>query len=131
MTTTVNFDAHLDELIAKGKSTLVTGKPKATVDDRKAVEAADPILVNELLAERSHLDDQIKALTVQKKAIDDILKDAIGKDEVLLVNGSEVASISRWRETQLNSEFIKENFPVADYPEMFSRVSKSRLNIKR
>ena len=121
----------LDELIAKAKDTLITGKPKATVDDRKAVEAADAILANELLAERSHIDDQIKELTARKKAIDDIIKDAIGKDDVLLVNGAEVASISRWRETGLNSEFIKENFPVADYPEMFTRTSKSRLNIKK
>ena len=132
MTTTQSqLDAHLDEIIAKAKETLITGKPKATADDRKAVEAADPILANELLAERSHIDDQIKALTAQKKAIDDVLKDAIGKDDVLLVNGSEVASISRWRETQLNTDFIKENFQIADYPEMFLRVTKSRLNIKR
>ena len=134
MTTTqtqAELDAHLDEIIAKAKETLITGKPKATADDRKAVEAADPILANELLAERSHIDDQIKALTAQKKAIDDVLKDAIGKDDVLLVNGSEVASISRWRETQLNTDFIKENFQIADYPEMFLRVTKSRLNIKR
>jgi len=125
------INSVLDQLIADAKTTLITGKPKATADDRKSVEAADPILANELLAQRSDIDEQIKALTAQKKAIDDILKDAIGKDEVLLVNGAEVASISRWRETQLNTEFIKENFPVADYPEMFSRVSKSRLNIKR
>ena len=130
-TTTEVLNADLDQIIAQAKETLITGKPKATADDRKAVEAADPILANELLAQRSHIDDQIKALTAQKKAIDDILKDAIGKDDVLLVNGSEVASVSRWRETQLNSDFIKENFPLADYPEMFSRVSKSRLNIKR
>jgi predicted phage-related endonuclease len=131
MTDQIAVEATLDEIIAKAKDTLITGKPKATADDRKAVEAADPITANELLAQRSNLDDQIKALTAQKKAIDDILKDAIGKDDVLLVNGAEVASISRWRETQLNSEFIKENFAVADYPDMFTRVSKSRLNIKK
>ena len=126
-----SLDASLDEIIAQAKNTLITGKPKATADDRKAVEAADPILANELLAQRSHIDDQIKALTAQKKAIDDVLKDAIGKDDVLLVNGAEVASISRWRETQINSEYIKDNFAVADYPEMFTRTTKSRLNIKR
>jgi hypothetical protein len=121
----------LDDLIAKAKATLITGKPKATKDDRNAIEAADPILANELPAERQTLDDQIKELTARKKAIDDIIKDAIDKNDVLLVNGAEVASISRWRETGLNSEFIKANFTAADYPEMFTRTSKSRLNIKR
>jgi len=130
-TAPASVDATLDEIIAKAKDTLITGKPKATADNRKAVEAADPILANELLAQRSDIDEKIKALTAQKKAIDDIIKDAIDKDDVLLVNGAEVASISRWRETGVNSDYIKENFAVADYPEMFTRTNKSRLNIKR
>lgn len=126
-----SLDSTLDAIIAQAKATLITGDTTAIADDRKAVEAADPILANELLAQRSDIDDQIKALTAQKKQIDDIIKAAIGTEDVLLVNGSEVASISRWRETQINSDFIKENFALVDYPDMYSRVPKSRLNIKR
>jgi hypothetical protein len=117
------------DLIIRAKA-LIT-KPKATKDDTKAVEASDPATINELLARRSEIDDAAKVLAADKAVIDDILKDLIATNDVLTVHGAEVASISRWRETQLNSDFIKENFPVADYPEMFKRVSRSRLNIKK
>jgi hypothetical protein len=116
-------------LVAEAKARLITGVAKATKDDKKAVEVADAVLANELLAERSELDDQLKALKARKDAIDAILKDAIGSKDVLLVHGAKVASIARWRETAVNTEYVKEHFDVADYPEMFKRSNKSRLTV--
>ena len=116
-------------LVAEAKTRLITGVAKATKEDKKAVEVADPVLANELLAERSDIDDQLKALKARKDAIDAILKDAIGAKDVLLVHGAKVASIARWRETSVNTEYVKEHFDVADYPEMFKRSNKSRLTV--
>jgi hypothetical protein len=116
-------------LVAEAKERLILGTPKATKDDKKAIEVADAVLANELLAERSDLDDQLKALKARKDAIDAIIKDAIGSKDVLLVHGAKVASIARWRETAVNTEYVKENFDVADYPEMFKRSNKSRLTV--
>lgn len=118
-----------EALVAESKARLITGVAKATKEDKKAVEVADPLLANELLAERSELDDQIKALKARKDAIDDIIRDAIGTKDVLLVHGAKVASIARWRETAVNTEYVKSNFDVADYPEMFKRSNKSRLTV--
>ena len=116
-------------LVAESKARLITGVAKATKEDKKAVEVADPVLANELLAERSELDDQLKALKARKDAIDAIIKDAIGSKDVLLVHGAKVASIARWRETAVNTEYVKEHFEVAEYPEMFKRSNKSRLTV--
>lgn len=124
-------DESQEDLIARAKETLITGKPKATKDDKKSVEVTDPILANELLAKREELATAIKELTAQKNAIDNILKDAIGSNDLLTVHGAVVASMSRWRETQLNKDFITENFKVADYPEMFIRATKTRLDVKK
>jgi len=118
-----------EALVAESKARLITGVAKATKEDKKAVEVADPLLANELLAERSELDDQLKALKARKDAIDDIIRDAIGSKDVLLVHGAKVASIARWRETAVNTEYVKSNFDVADYPEMFKRSNKSRLTV--
>ncbi|MFM5968492.1 MAG: hypothetical protein ACKOQ8_05605 [Micrococcales bacterium] len=126
----MNTETIEQNLIERAQTALVS-KPVATKDTTKRVEAADPIVANELLAQRSEIADAIKELTKQKEAIDAILKDAIGKNDELLVNGAVVASISRWRETGLNKEFILENFAVVDYPEMFTRVTRERLNIKK
>jgi hypothetical protein len=116
------------ELIAKAKATLVE-KPKATKENTKSVEAIDAQLMNELLALRATIDEQIKALTAEKKNIDDIVKDAIGTRDELTVHGAKVASIARWRETRVLSDVVKEMFAVADYPELYKRESKSRLTI--
>jgi hypothetical protein len=121
----------MNDLIARAKDVLITGEPKATKDDAKQVEATDPILANELLAERQSLHDQIKELTARKSAIDDILKDAIGKNDELTVNGSVVATMTRWRQTDLVKEFIEDNFPIKDYPEMYKRSARSRLDIRK
>lgn len=118
-----------EALVAESKARLITGVAKATKEDKKAVEVADPVLANELLAERSDIDDQLKALKARKDAIDDIIRDAIGAKDVLLVHGAKVASIARWRETAVNTEYVKSNFDVADYPEMFKRSNKSRLTV--
>lgn len=118
-----------DALVAESKARLITGTPKATKEDKKAVEVADPLLANELLAEHSELDDQIKALKARKDVIDDIIRDAIGTKDVLLVHGAKVASIARWRETSVNTAYVNENFDIADYPEMFKRANKSRLTV--
>jgi hypothetical protein len=119
---------EFDVLIAEAKLSLVK-TPKATKEDKSAVEAADPQVANELLAERLAIVEQIKLLTARKADIENIIKDAIGSKDVLLVHGAKVASIARWRETAVQTDVVKEMFPLADYPELFKRSDKSRLTI--
>jgi hypothetical protein len=116
------------ELIEQAKLALVS-EPKLTKDNTKAVEATDATMMNELLALRASLDENLKALTAEKKRIDDIIKDAIGKNDELLVHGAKVASISRWRQTDVVAEVVKEMFAVKDYPELYKRSDRSKLNI--
>lgn len=123
------MDSKYDQLIADAKDKLITGTPKATKENKNAIEATDPILANELLAERQSIADQIKFLTARKSEIEDIIKDAIGKKDELLVFGAKVASIARWRETAVATDVVKESFPLVDYPELYKRSDKSRLTI--
>jgi hypothetical protein len=118
-----------NQLIADAKEKLITGTPKATKENKNAIEATDPILANELLAERQSIADQIKFLTARKGEIEDIIKDAIGKKDELHIHGAKVASIARWRETAVATDVVKENFPLLDYPELYKRSDKSRLTI--
>lgn len=119
-----------ESMVARAKDVLITGAPKATKEDKKAVEAVDPILANELLAERLSLAEEIKLLTARKVEIENIIKDAIGKEDSLMIHGAKVASISRWRETRVDTDFVnEENFPIKDYPEFWKRSNKSRLTI--
>jgi hypothetical protein len=123
-----------EDLIAKAKQSLITGKPKATKEDKLAVEAADPLLANELLAERESLVDQIKLLTVRKEEIEDIIRDAIGakpsdEKKSLLIHGATVATMTFSRSTVLNTKAIKEQFDVLEYPEFYTRKTTSRLTI--
>lgn len=118
-----------NQLIADAKDKLITGTPKATKENKNAIEATDPILANELLAERQSIADEIKFLTARKSEIEDIIKDAIGKKDELLVFGAKVASIARWRETAVATDVVKESFPLVDYPELYKRSDKSRLTI--
>jgi hypothetical protein len=118
-----------NQLIADAKEKLITGTPKATKENKNIVEANDPILANELLAERQSIADQIKFLTARKSEIEDIIKDAIGKKDELHIHGAKVASIARWRETAVATDVVKENFPLLDYPELYKRSDKSRLTI--
>lgn len=119
-----------EALVAEAKAKLIAGKAVVAEDGGKtAVEAEDAVAANELLAERSALDDEIKALEARKKAIDAIIKTAIGDADELLVHGAKVASISRWRETSVQTDAVKEMFPLLDFPELYKRTDKSRLNI--
>ena len=120
---------NYDQLVADAKAKLITGTPKATKENKNAVEANDPILANELLAERQSIADEIKMLTARKTAIEDIIKDTIGNKDELHIHGAKVASISRWRETAVATDVVKENFPLLDYPELYKRSNKSRLTI--
>jgi predicted phage-related endonuclease len=117
-----------EELIEKAKQVLVA-KPVATKADAESVEAADPVLANELLAERSQINDELALLTARKKEIDDIIKDAIGKKSFLTVFGAKVATISRWRETSVQTDVVKEMFPLAQYPELYKRSDRSKITI--
>jgi predicted Zn-dependent peptidase len=116
------------KLIDEAKSKLVD-KPKATKTSKKVVEASDPAIVNSLLAELSTLQDQIKFLKAQEDEIKDVIRDIIGQAEELHVHGAKVASISRWRETALITEKVKELFPLTDCPEIYKASTKTRLNI--
>jgi len=118
-----------EQLVADAKAKLITGAPKATKENKNAIEATDPILANELLAERQNIVDEIKMLTSRKSAIEDIIKDAIGTKDELHIHGAKVASIARWRETAVQTDVVKETFPLVDYPELYKRSSKSRLTI--
>jgi predicted phage-related endonuclease len=118
-----------NQLIADAKEKLITGTPKATKENKNIIEATDPILANELLAERQSIADQIKFLTARKNEIEDIIKDAIGKKDELHIHGAKVASIARWRETAVATDVVKESFPLVDYPELYKRSDKSRLTI--
>jgi hypothetical protein len=118
-----------EQLVADAKAKLITGAPKATKENKNAIEATDPILANELLAERQGIVDEIKMLTARKSAIEDIIKDAIGTKDELHIHGAKVASIARWRETAVQTDVVKETFPLMDYPELYKRSSKSRLTI--
>jgi predicted phage-related endonuclease len=115
-------------LLQEAKDALVT-TPKATKEDTSLVEASDPILANELLARRVALVDQIKLLTAEKVEIENIIKDAIGKKDSLTIHGAKVATISRWRETRVLTDVVKEMLPVLDYPELYKRDNKSKLTI--
>lgn len=116
------------DLIEEAKAKLVA-KPKASKDKVKTVEAVDPILANELLAKRSDIYDAKKRLEEELKEIDNIIRDMIGSNDELTVNGARVASIARWRETALITDTVKEQFPVAEFPELYKRSDKTRLTI--
>jgi hypothetical protein len=120
---------NYDQLVADAKAKLITGTPKATKENKNAIEATDPIIANELLAERQGIVDEIKMLTARKNAIEDIIKDVIGSKDELHIHGAKVASIARWRETAVATDVVKENFPLLDYPELYKRSNKSRLTI--
>ena len=116
------------DLIEEAKAKLVV-KPKASKGKVKSVEAVDPILANELLAKRSELYDAKKRLEEELKEMDNIIRDMIGSNDELTVNGAKVASIARWRETALITDTVKVQFPVAEFPELYKRAEKSRLTI--
>jgi hypothetical protein len=116
------------KLIDEAKTKLVT-KAKETKPNGKSVEATDANLANELLARRSAIYDTKKKLTEELAEIDAIIKDMISTADQLTIHGAKVASIARWRETSLITETVKETFPVAEYPELYKRTSKTRLTI--
>lgn len=118
-----------EELVAAAKDKLISGKPKATKENTKAIEASDPILANELFAELAKVKDDLKFLQARESELKDIIRDAIGDKDELHIHGAKVASISRWRETSVLTDVVKEHFPVVDYPELYKRSSKTRLNI--
>jgi hypothetical protein len=121
-------DTETRTLIDQAKAKLVE-KPKATKPNKKVIDASDPAMVNELLAELSRIKDAMKILGAQEDEIKDILKDVIGVAEELHVHGAKVASITRWRETSLITDKVKDTFPLVEYPELYKASSRSRLNI--
>lgn len=116
------------KLIDDAKAKLVT-KAKESKTTTKSAEALDPTLANELMAKRSEIYDAKKKLTDELAEIDAVIKDMIGTADELTIHGAKVASIARWRETSLITETVKATFPVADYPELYKRTSKSRLTV--
>lgn len=115
-------------LIEEAKSKLIE-KPKATKVSKKTIESSEPALVNSLLAQLSELQGEMKQLKAQEDEIKAVIKDIIGSAEELHVHGAKVASISRWRETSLITDKVKETFPLVEYPELYKASTKSRLNI--
>jgi hypothetical protein len=118
-----------EELIAQAKAVLITGKPKATKENKNAVEVADAVLANELMAELAKVQEDMKFLKAREDEIKAIIRDAIGEKDELHIHGAKVASISRWRETAVQTDKVKELFPLVEYPEIYKRTDKTRLNI--
>jgi hypothetical protein len=118
-----------EELVAEAKAKLITGKPKATKENKNAIEATDPILANELMAELAKIQDDMKFLKAREDEIKAVIRDAIGEKDELHIYGAKVASISRWRETSVQTDVVKELFPLIDFPEVYKRTDKTRLNI--
>ncbi len=118
-----------EELIAQAKAVLITGKPKATKENKNAVEVADAVLANELMAELAKVQEDMKFLKAREDEIKAIIRDAIGEKDELHIHGAKVASISRWRETAVQTDKVKELFPLVDFPEIYKRTDKTRLNI--
>jgi hypothetical protein len=118
-----------EELIAQAKAVLITGKPKATKENKNAIEVADAVLANELMAELAKVQEDMKFMKAREDEIKAIIRDAIGDKDELLIHGAKVASISRWRETSVQTDKVKELFPLVDYPEIYKRTDKTRLNI--
>jgi hypothetical protein len=116
------------DLIDEAKSKLVS-KPKESKAKVKVAEPADLVLANELLAKRSSLYDAKKRLEDELKEVDAIIKDMIGSNDELHIHGARVASIARWRETSLITDTVKETFPIAEYPELYKRINKTRLTV--
>jgi hypothetical protein len=122
--TTTETRALIDEAKAK-----LVSKPKASKTNAKAVEASDPSTANALLAQRSEIYDAKKKLEAELSEIDAIIKDMIGTNDELLIHGAKVASIARWKETSLITDNVKELFPLTEYPEIYKRITKSRLTV--
>jgi len=116
------------KLIDEAKAKLVT-KAKESKSSTKSVETTDANLANELLAKRGEIYDAKKKLTDELAEIDAIIKDMIGSADQLTIHGAKVASIARWRETALITDTVKTTFPVAEYPELYKRTSKTRLTV--
>ena len=116
------------ELIDQAKAALVA-KPKESKSKTKIAEPTDANLANELLAKRSAIYDAKKRLEAELSEIDAIIKDMIGNNDELQIHGAKVASIARWRETSLITDTVKETFPIAEYPELYKRINKSRLTV--
>jgi hypothetical protein len=115
-------------LIDEAKAKLVS-KPKASKSNAKAIEASDPNNANALLAQRSELYDAKKKLEAQLSEIDAIIKDMIGNNDELHIHGAKVASIARWKETSLITDKVKELFPLTEFPDIYKRISKSRMTV--
>jgi len=116
------------QLLDDARAKLVT-KAKESKSSTKSVEATDATLANELLAKRGEIYDAKKKLTDELAEIDAIIKDMIGSADQLTIHGAKVASIARWRETALITDTVKTTFPVAEYPELYKRTSKTRLTV--
>jgi phage shock protein A len=120
--------AETRALIDEAKAKLVS-KPKASKTNAKAIEANDANTANALLAQRSELYDAKKKLEAELAEIDAIIKDMIGNNDELHVHGAKVASIARWKETSLITDKVKELFPLTEFPDIYKRISKSRMTI--
>jgi len=86
-------------------------------------------LANELFAELAKIQEDLKFLKAREDEIKNIIRDAIGDKDELHIHGAKVASISRWRETSVLTDKVKELFALVDYPELYKRSDKTRLNI--
>lgn len=83
-------------------------------------EIKDLSHMKEAFEKRAELDEQIKALSNDKKTIENTIKIELAECKRGLVDGQKAVSVSRSERTSLDSKGIK-----ADHPEIFEKYSKS------
>ena len=102
-------------------------KPSASVRDE--IEAADPDIINALLARASELDDTEKAAKREREKITALLSEIAGLPDgdkrVLLVHGAPVFSVSLVVSRALDQAQVKSEFPDIAGNERFYKDSIS------
>lgn len=106
-------------------------KPSKPVSDE--VEAADPDVINALLAKASELDDTEKAAKREREKITALLTEIIGEPDgdkrVLLVHGAPVFSVSLVVSRGLDQAQVKSEFPdIADNARFYKDAITTRRN---
>lgn len=112
---------NLQELIDQAKQRLASGGTKtADQSGLPTLEADNKATVKELHALAAEAKLARDAADQQYEAIKQVLKDMLGDAEVLTVGGVAVFTNKRSSTTTLNQKLIKERFPQAEHPELYS-----------
>lgn len=98
----------VSELVANAQARLGVKAPVK----RNEVEATDPAIMNELLARQDELAEIEKRAREAREGIKTIIRNYMGKADVLKVNGAVVATNAASKTSRvLNQEWIKATYP--------------------